>query len=354
MNREINKVMRSKINFSLSALILLALFVFLGCGEEEVQEGKSMEDLQNENGIPVVVKEVQPEHFKKELTFFSQISGIKQTTRAAAVGGRVEKINYKVGDFVKKDAIVVEFPEDNPAVQYEQAKAAFENSKKTYERMKTLLEAGETAQANFDGAETKYLVDKRNYEMAKQALFIDAPYDGTIVEIMVNVGDGVDSKAPLFTIANLGKVKTKIWASEDEIKLIRKGMTAEINQSGKSYAGRVTETSISMDPMKRAYYAEVEFDNSNAELKPGSSTEISILIYENDETVVVPRNLIQSSRDEKFVFVVEENKAEKRILETGRENGLSVEVVDGLFPGDKLIVKGANMVTDGQTINEVQ
>jgi hypothetical protein len=48
--------------------------------------------------------------------------------------------------------------------------------------MKTLLVAGETSQANFDGAETKYLVDKRNFETANQALFIDAPYDGVIVE----------------------------------------------------------------------------------------------------------------------------------------------------------------------------
>ncbi|MDZ7766022.1 MAG: efflux RND transporter periplasmic adaptor subunit [Melioribacteraceae bacterium] len=265
-----------------------------------------------------------------------------------------KKSNYKVGDFVKKDAIVVEFPEDNPAVQYEQAKAAYENSKKNYERMKTLLEAGETSQANFDGAETKYLVDKRNYGMAKQALFIDAPYDGTIVEIMVNVGDGVDSKAPLFTIADLAKVKAKIWASEDEIKMIQKGMNAEINKNGKTYSGKVTETSISMDPKRRAYYAEVELDNPNVELKPGSSTEISIQIYENEKAIIVPRNLIQNNGNGNFVFVTDGNKAELRKLETGRENGLSVEVVDGLFPGDQLIVKGANMVTDGQIINEVQ
>lgn len=354
MNWEINKIMGSKINFKLTVLFLLILLTVLGCGDEDSQEARSMGDIQDEKGIPVVVKEVKHEHFKKELTFFSQISGIKQTTRASAVGGRVEKINYKVGDFVKKDAIVVEFPEDNPAVQYEQAKAAYENSKKNYERMKTLLEAGETSQANFDGAETKYLVDKRNYGMAKQALFIDAPYDGTIVEIMVNVGDGVDSKAPLFTIANLAKVKAKIWASEDEIKMIQKGMNAEINKNGKTYSGKVTETSISMDPKRRAYYAEVELDNPNVELKPGSSTEISIQIYENEKAIIVPRNLIQNNANGNFVFVTDGNKAELRKLETGRENGLSVEVVDGLFPGDQLIVKGANMVTDGQIINEVQ
>lgn len=345
--------MKSNMRILIILVITLALSFLFGCGSEE-EPAKSMTELQNENGIPVVLKEVKPEYFAKEMSFYSQISGIKQTIRSSAVGGRIEKINYAVGDFVKKDVVVVQFPEDSPSVQYEQAKAAYENSKKNYERMKVLLDAGETSQANFDGTETKYLVDKRNYEMARQALFIDAPYDGTIVEIMVNEGDGVDSKVPLFTIAKLEKMKTKIWASEDEIRLIKKGMTAELKSNGNLYTGKVTEISLSIDPMKRAFYAEIEFQNPGRKLSPGLSADISVKIYENENAIVVPRHLVKSDQNGNYIFVAKDNQAERRKIEIGRESGLSVEVVKGLSPGDKIIVKGADKLSDGQLINEVK
>ncbi|KUG24767.1 putative co/zn/cd efflux system membrane fusion protein [hydrocarbon metagenome] len=344
--------MFSKI-ISLKWLVVIAMLAFLvSCGDDG--EAANKNEMENGNKVPVAVKPIEEEYFKKELTFFTSLSGIMQTTRSSAVGGRIEKVNFKVGDYVKKDQIVVEFPEDNPAVQFEQAKHAFENSKKTYERMKALLDAGETSQANFDGAETKFLVDKRNYEMAIQVLFIDAPYDGIIVEIMVNEGDGVDSKIPLFTIAKLNKMKARIWTSEDEIRQIKNGMTAEVNYNGKVYEGRVTHKSMAMDPMKRAFYAEVEFDNPNNQLKPGLTLEVAVKIYENKNALIVPRHLINNSSDEKSVYVVVNGKAEERKIKTGFESGISVEILEGLKPGDKIIVKGANMVSNGQLVNEVQ
>lgn len=346
--------MRLNSKLKMIGIVLVSSLMLSNCGEDEIEQAKSMSELQEENGMPVVLETVEPQNFKKELTFYSRLTGIQQTTRSSAVGGRIDKINYKVGDVVKQDAVVVQFPEDSPAVQYEQAKAAYQNSKKNFERMKALLDAGETSQANYDGAETKYLVDKRNYEMAKQALFIDAPYDGVIVEVMVNESDGVDSKIPLFTIARLEKMKAKVWADQTEIDQIEIGMTAETVFNGKKFVGKVTDKSIAIDPMRRAYYAEVEFDNPDRELSPGLSSDISIKVYENNVAIIVPRNLIQNSSEEKYVFVAENGKAVLRPIETGEENSLSVEVVEGLSKGDKLIVKGASRLTDGQKINEVQ
>lgn len=345
-----------KLNLKLLVLlsIVVSLLTFSSCGEEESEASESMEDIQNNSGVPVAVEEVKIEYFKKELTFYSTLSGIMQTTRAAAVGGRVEKINFKVGDFVKEDDIVVQFPEDNPAVQYEQAKAAYDNSLKTYERMESLLNAGETSQANFDGAETKYLVDKRNYEMARQALFIDAPYDGIITEIMVSEGDGVDSKAALFTIAKMNKMKAKVWANEEEIRSIKKGMDAEINHLGNIYKGKVTHVSLSVDPRTRSFYAEVEFDNSSNELRPGTSVEIAVKIYENTKAVIVPKHLIKKQNDKEYIFVSLDETAKMTEVKTGKRNAIWIEILDGLNQGDKLIVKGSEMLVNGQKVNEVQ
>lgn len=329
------------------------LLFFTACGDDK-EEAKSMEQIQGEEGIPVQLETVKHQPFEKFQSYFSKLAGIKEATKGAPLGGKIDKINFRVGDYVKEDQIVVQFPVDHPGAMYEQAKAAFENSEKTYERMKTLLAAGETSQANFDGVETQYLVNKRNYEAAYKLVFIEAPFSGTIVDVRVKEGDNVKSEASLFTVAQLNKMRTKIWITEKEINDIKKGMTASIMVGGKEYRGKIVEISMSVDPYKQAFFAEVEFDNPKNELKSGVTVDVKILVYENPKAIVVPRNLVMTDENGRFVFVEKDGKAEKRYISNGNDSGIYFEVSQGLNVGDNLITRGAAQLTDGIKVNVIQ
>jgi len=343
---KIRKVLPAFLFFSFS-------FLIIGCGEEK-EEAKSIEQIQKEEGVPVEIEVVKTKVFEKHLSFFSKITGVKEATRGAMIGGKIVKVNAKAGDYVKEDFVVVEFATDNPASMYEQAKAAYDNSKRTYERMKALLTAGETSQSNYDGAEAQYLVNKRNYETQKQLIFIDAPFDGIITDVKIKEGDNVKSEAALFTISQLHKVRTKVWISEKEINQIKKGMTAEIEFGGKKYRGRVVEVSLSADPYKQAFYAEVEFDNSNREIKTGVVVETRILTYENPNAIIIPRNLVRSDDKGMFVFVEKDSKAEKRYVGNGMDSGLDYEVKTGLDIGDRLIVSGTSRLENGTKVKVIK
>jgi RND family efflux transporter MFP subunit len=205
-----------KIMKPLISMTLIFTFLFLsGCSKDDDAKNSNSE---KDNAIPVVIKKVEGQKFTKSLSYFTQLRGVKETTEGAAIGGRIEKINYEVGSRVKKDDIIIEFPDDSPASQYRQAETAFNNSLKNYERTKVLLNAGEKSQANFDAVEAKYLVDKSNYETQHKMIFIKAPYDGIITGMTVNEGDNVKAKDPLFSIANLNQITCKIWAPAEEIK----------------------------------------------------------------------------------------------------------------------------------------
>jgi membrane fusion protein, multidrug efflux system len=347
MNRMKNKII---ILFILSAFSLL---LFQGCGKEKA-DAKSMEQIRNEEGVPVKVEAVKYKKFTKYYSFFGKLTGIKEATKSSMVGGKIEKINAKVGDPVKKDQVIVEFAEDNPGIQFMQAKEAFDNAEKTYSRMKALLKAGETAQANFDAAETQYLVAKRNYESLKDMLFIDSPFDGTVVDIKVNEGDNVKNETRLFTVSQLNKMHTKIWASETEISSVKKGMNAEIVYNGKKFSGKVTEVSMAADPYKQAFYAEVEFDNPKMELKSGVTVEVKILTYENPKAIIIPRNLIMTDDKGTYVFLENNGVAEKRYVTNGNDSGLDYEIRNGLNPGDKVIVQGISLLDKGTKVKLVE
>uniref|UniRef100_A0A832DH80 Efflux RND transporter periplasmic adaptor subunit n=1 Tax=Ignavibacterium album TaxID=591197 RepID=A0A832DH80_9BACT len=336
-----------------SATIFISTLLLTSCGDDK-PDAKSMDEIRKEEGIPVQVEEVKYQPFNKYLTFFSKLTGIKEATKSSIVGGKIEKINASVGDYVREKQIIVEFDTYNPGVQYEQAKSAYENLKKNYERVKALLEAGETSQANYDAIETQYLVAKRNYESVRQMLFIEAPFDGILVDMKVNVGDNVKGDVPLFTVSQTNKMRSKIWVSEKEISQFKKGMKAITEYNGQQFIGKVVEISLAMDPAKQAFFVEVEFDNPKGIIKSGVTNEIRILTYEKPNAVIIQRSLVNNDEKGSYVFVVENNKAVKRYITNGNESGLFYEVSNGLKVGDMLVVKGASQLEDGSKVNVIQ
>ena len=344
---------RNRLQIFIGALILLAFFM-LSCSGKKEEGPQSLEQIQKEQGIPVVVKPVVAQRFEKSLSFFGTFRGERETIVGAMIGGRVQKINYKPGDKVQKDAVVIEFPEDSPGAQFRQAKSAYELSKKTYERMKALFEKGEIAQAQFDGARTKYLVDKSNYETMKDLLKLDAPYSGTITEVMVHEGDNVKSKTPLFAIAKLNKMKIRVWISDAERQQIKPGMKALATVEGRTFTGKVQEISIGVNPMKQAFYADLIFDKSNGEILPGTTADVKIITYEDDHAIVLPIHLLRSKDGRKFVFLARDGHAKEQPVTISNDNGVYFEISSGLKEGDPLIIKGYARLADGVKIKVVR
>jgi len=333
-------------------IILLSLFL-ITCGGDEQKEVKTMKQLQDEQGVPVKVKTVESESFSRYISFYSILSGYKESIKGAMVGDRIDKILVSVGSSVQQNQVVMTFPTDNPGMQYEQAKTGFANTEKTYLRTKTLYEAGETSQANFEGIETQYKVEKRNLQAMEQALFIQSPISGKIVEIYVEEGMGIKSETPLFKVAQTDRMIAKFFASEEEVRLLKQGMDAEINCCKGDYKGKITEVSLSMDAMRRAFSIEATFNNPQQKLSSGLTVDVKVKTYSKPNAIVITRNNIGLEGNKKFVFVVNNNVAVKKYITTGEEEGISIEVLSGLSKGDVLITEGTSKLADGDKIKVI-
>jgi RND family efflux transporter MFP subunit len=346
--------MKKKINLTVTLLlsvILSSMVISLpSCTKEKKIPPKSMEQIRNEEGVPVKIQEIVAKKFEKFLSFYCKLSGIQESTTHSLVADKIAKVRFKLGDGVKEKQIVVEFPLDNPAVQYSQAKAAFENSEKMYRRMKELLASGETSQLNYDNIETQYLVNKRNWESVKQMLFVEAPISGTISELFVKEGDDIDRGKPIFTVAQLNRMKAKIWVSETEVTYLKTGMNATLIYNDTPFEGKISEIGLVMDPYTKAFGVEIQFNNPKRILRSGVTSEIRIRTYLNPSAVIIPRNLIMKEGNQSFVYLVKGSTAEKRLIETGLESGIDVEIKNGLQPGDIIVIEGSSLLQNGSKI----
>lgn len=330
-------------------LFLISIFLLLSvsCTKEKKDPPKSMEQIRKEKGVPVVVKTVEYTNFEKSLSFICKLSGIQEATASSMIGDNVQKIRFKIGDNVRQGQVVVEFPTSNPSIQYTQAKVAFENAEKLYNRMKELVQAGETSQLNFDNVETQYLVAKRNWESVKQMVNIEAPISGKIIEMFVKEGEYIDRGKPLFTVSQLHKMKAKIWVSESEIGYLKLGQPATLIFGNEEFTGKIAELGLAIDKYTKAFGVEVHFDNQKGKLKSGITTELKVRIYSNPKAIVVPSNLIQKSNGNAYVYVVDGDQAVLKEVKLGVQSDIDYEILSGLNPGDKLIIEGQGLLQDG-------
>ena len=337
-------------------IVMLGLIVVLGFSSctREKKEAKSMEQIYKEEGVPVRTKTVSLTEFNKVLSFNSVLTGIKESTAYASMGDKVEKILVKVGDFVKKDQVLVTFPTDSPSARYFQAKVAFENARTAFERIDNLYKSGGISLQDRDNARARFEVAKADWDTVRQMVQVKAPISGYVTRVHVAETDNVDREMPLVTISNTKRMKASIWVSEDEIFDIEKDMPATATWKGNQIRGNVVEVNSAMNVMKKAFRALAEFHNPDNLLKAGITVEINITSASKPNAVVVERKNIVKEQEEYFVYIVKDGKAEKIKVIPGKQQGLDVEIPEGLNPGDQLVVEGQMLLENSSKVRVVR
>lgn len=330
-------------------LMLFAMLLFSGCVSEE-EKAKSMEQIYSEEGVPVRTEKIEFTSFEAKRTYDAVLSGIEESSAYALIKDKVEKVHVKVGDYVKKDDVVVSFPTDNPAAQYYQAKVSFENAEAAYKRIEDLFKTGGISQQELDNARTSYRVAQANWDAVEQSVLVRSPISGLVTKVNVRESDNVRKDDELFTVSRIDKLKAKVWVSDKEIRSFHKGLPASATWNGIEISGRVVQVDMSVNKERQAFGVTVELGNPAKISLTGVVAVVSIDLYSNPQAIVVERKNILKEDDKTYVFVAKKGVAEKRYVTLGSRHELDVEVVEGLAPGDELITEGQIHLEDGAKI----
>jgi membrane fusion protein, multidrug efflux system len=333
-------------------LILIGL-VLSSCSEEKA-ESKNMEQIYKEEGVPVKTVKVERKIFESQLTYNTVLSGIKESSASSMIGGRIEKVLVKVGDFVKKDQVIITFPMDSPSTQFFQAKVAYENSKNTFERYQKLFDVGGISAQDLDNVKTQYEVSKANWESTQKMVKVLAPISGYVTKIAVKESDNVKKETLLATISDLRNLKASIQVAEDEISDITVGTKASAEWQGNRIMGKVTQVDMAMNPRTQSFNADIVFNNTEQKIKAGITADVAIHGDSNVESITVERKNIFKRGNDFYAYVVENNIAKEKKVRLGKSSGLLAEIVDGLNENDLLIVEGQMFLEDNAKIKIIK
>ena len=245
-------------------------------------------------------------------------------------------------------------------IQKQQSETAYKQAKENYDIYvgKTTKENKETAQAGVNTAVASTEAIKTQISILQSTLSdtsVKAPISGVITTKNISETNMVSSQSAPFVIVDMSKVTVDVNVSEKLINVIKQGDVVDVTIptiGDNVIQGRIKTITPSADSTN-TYPVKIEIDNSDGSIKPGMFAEIHFVYSQKDNTVVVPRNTIIETLDSKYVYVVEDNKAVKKEVETGIDNGNEIEITSGVSFGENVIVKGQSYVEDGEEVNIV-
>ncbi len=332
---------------------LLALFA---CDQPEEESPRI------DIAAPVSIDQIKTDKLSRYTIATGNAMADKEMEMSAKLGGEFILKNhpqynrpYKLGDRVKAGQAFMEIKDKEyvNAISLESKKMNLELAEKTLQKQRSVFEKGGVTEREVKNAELQVTTAKNDLENAEirlEKLKMDIPISGVIVEFPHYTPNSIIQQgAPLGKIMNYSKMYIDVNLPENTMNEIKIGQGVQITNYSvpdDTLSGKITEISPAIDISTRTYLAKVRFNNPNLLIRPGMFVKTLIKVKQKNDIIIIPKEIIISDQRGKRVFVVEENTAFERIIETGIENDDMIEVLSGLKENERLVVKGFETLRD--------
>ena len=155
------------------------------------------------------------------------------------------------------------------------------------------------------------------------------------------------SNSLIITLDDLKKIIIDIKVPENYVGVLKPELKAEITSSAfnKVFKGKIETISSRIDPSTRSILSRVIVDNSKFEIIPGQLMTVKI-IYEETDEIGVPESAVTIQGESAFVYIVNDETAEKKDIKIGKRNFGKVSILSGINEGDLVISEGVSKVRD--------
>ncbi|TYO95016.1 cobalt-zinc-cadmium efflux system membrane fusion protein [Geothermobacter ehrlichii] len=172
---------------------------------------------------------------------------------------------------------------------------------------------------------------------------VRAPFDGTVIQKHISLGEALSDTSEAFVVADLSTVWADINVYQKDLARVRKGQKVVIDLG--HGIPTVSRTLSYVGPLvgeeTRTALARAVLPNPHGDLRPGMFITARVATDSTEVPLLVPKSALQTLEGRTVVFVLDEDGFEPRPVTIGRQNGLQVEIVNGLKAGEKYASTGA-------------
>ena len=334
-----------------ASALLGAVLLGAGCNRPHPPAPAAVEQL------PTARVRVQTIESRKRVASEEVVGTVRAKLRAviaAKINGRIEKMLVNAGQNVKQGDLLARLDVREIEAKLDQAKAVREQAESDLRRFSALLKQEAVTRAEFDAVQARARVAAATVTEAETMLGytdITAPFTGVITRKLADIGDLATAGRPLLEIEDPASLRFEAEVPEAIIDRVKPGMELPVriaSQTRLALQGKVSEIAPTADPNSRTSLVKLDVPTAQG-LRAGQFGRVAIPVSET-EALRAPASAVVRRGQMEIVFVVANQRAQLRLVKTGKTMGDEVELVSGVNPGESVVVEGAESLMDGQPV----
>ena len=279
------------------------------------------------------------------------------------VSGRITQLNFRDGDRVKKGQLLVQFDDQLPTAQVQQAQAELNIAMANNTRNAELVAQNFISRRTLEESAAAQQVAEAKLALARATaarLKIIAPFDGLAGIRLVNVGDYLKDGADIVNVEDIDAIFVDYRLPERFQTKIRRGQTSVIELDalpGRNFTATVLAIDPLIDANGRSVGVRACIDNRRLQLRPGMFARVNAVFGQRDNARVIPEEAILPQGGKQFVIkLVNGTEPNSRVtqrveVKIGLRSPGKVEVLEGLEAGDTVVTAGQQRVQrDGTAV----
>lgn len=276
----------------------------------------------------------------------------EETVLMPDISGRIVKINFSEGAFVKQGTLLFRLFDEDLQAQLQKSIAQLKIAEQTMNRQSELVKVEGISQSDYDQTVLQVNSIKGDigvlHAQIRKAEII-APFDGVIGLRNVSLGTIVNPATPLATIRQVSQLKLDFNVPGKYSVIIKPGMKFNFSVQGadKKFEAIVIASERGIDPNTGNLKARAIVDANNPILVPGAFTNIDLKVRENKNALMIPTQAIIPQELNKKVIISQNGKAVFVTVKTGVRLSTKIEVLSGIEVGDTVVTTGILFIKPG-------
>lgn len=343
----------------LGPLFLLTAVWVAGCGGDDADTaaaapagGRGGPPGENRPDVPIAVERVEMGDASSYYTATATLEANNRAELQARASGVVRELLREEGDVVQEGDILLMLEDDEAKFRVQQAAANLRAAESEYERRAAMRDGGLLSAGEFETTENTLSIRRAELGLARVDLSytrVKAPFSGRVVRRFVDLGQSVNAGTVLFEIMDDHPLLARVYIPAKRMGFVRKGQTMDlhIDSDGVDLVGVIQLISPIVDAGTGTVKVTAEIRDFPEGTRPGDFAQVNIVTARHEDAVLVPSRALFEEQGQSILYVVEDGKAIRRVVETGFVDGDLTEVMSGAAVGELVVTKGQRQLRDG-------
>ncbi len=306
--------------------------------------------------MPVEVAAAFTDTVTDAISATGQIEAVQSIDLRPDVEGRITAILVREGSHVAKGTALFRIDDAEVKAQVDRARADRDLARQNLGRTKDLLAQNASSQAELERAEAAYRSAEASLQLLQVRLdrsTVRAPFAGVVGQRFVSLGDYVTTASRLASLQTVNPERAVLTVPERYAAALQRGQKVHFRVAaipGRDFTGTVDFVDPVVAMPGRTITVKALVPNGDQSLQAGMFIEARLATAVRPSAVVMPEDAVLPLQGNNFVWVVKDNKANRRQVQLGVRTPGFVEAQSGLSAGDLVVVGGLERLQEGAPV----